>query len=1745
MTASVTLEHRGPTRPAFDLAALLALYDSTRFLDAYRATVEAWRSPALVARLSVPELIHGGRLAGRLGSDKVRRWLFREARSRAPGNPLVRYYARHAHLYEPPLAQSLRDFEREPELAGADAALTSSWLASHAQLYASFRDFDRAHELISRARANGGERAWVAFCEGEILLAEDRWDEALAVTEEAWQRAPGMPAVSSLLGRVSAKLCKLHDVAERLAAAAAQVQSFESVGTAVWYLCAAAEQSDGEQRAAFAERASALCTRLDELTPLADRAARSYLARVRTDAAMLTGDRSALAAVAREVREPFFRAVAERLEQNPDGERLLLPIRRVYQKHLACFPASVAAAAGAFGVTLDEDALSRALTYDGTSAWRILDWLREQGFVTAPFLVTPTLARALLRAGVPFVYLTEGLTSSHATVAMGLDEACGTVIIHDPSTVRWDQVLIDRLHEGEAPFGPEGIAFVPRDRAHLLDVIPPDQREPYAAYIAHRKALDRQGPAAARAVVEDLARRYPNAPFTQRLTAIQAVLSGDVHAAIELQQRLLDAYPESVPLRRELLHSLRQTGDAAEIRRRLADIVERGQLPGIRTRETWRYPPPTYLAQYADYLGVGAEQFDAAERLLWKAARHDPFSSEAYHVLGDVLARGERHTESLFAYRLAATLAAENDHYARAYADAVRLAGDEGAAVAWLSRRVEVHGRRVEGHHAWLTLVDALEDYGRPDEAMREMRAAEATHADDAAVASYATRFWVRMGDWSEAERALATVERAGHRTLWLEAAVNFLASKGAWPEALPLAEAWVRESPERIEARRSLLRLVGIATGRRAALARSAEWLRERPGHDDLEHVHYDALRDVFDDDEATALLAARVARNPQDAWAWRELGHAYVDRASVRTGADRDEALARGDEALAQAIRLAPDLPATLALAARLEHARGQHAEAVQLLLGAVDLDPSFSFAYARAFEWSEGLSREGQRRCLEALDKALLRVVGHLHDARRLAFDIARRFGAKEAEAAVGRWQRARPDDPELVEAAADLLLEYGQGVRDAERAVMLLEPAVRRFPSHQDLAFSLAQAYGVLLREDDEIAVFRELLRKRPLNGPARKALARVLAHRGDVDEAVRLLGDGTTHDPLDEELWHSAASFLWDFGRHAESVATLERALERLPESVSLRESLIDELHETGADARAVEVARAGTALFPRGAYVWYLFGRALDRSGLAAGLADVEAAYRRALAHNPELYDAASALSVVLARQRRFDEARELVLAQVPFLGEPSPAHARLAWLTREAGGGAEARREMRAVLRAAPQNRWGWSMWMDWVEEDEAWDEAKEGLVEVHATLLDSPRFATRRLALLESAGSAEGLDAEWDRVLADFPRDQEVHLRRFDALVQKERLDEARAVLARVERFHPFSGYLLARKVEVLARSGDVDAALEVACRVWQLPGDDEEWPESHAFESLTKAGHEARAAHALLDLVLAGHRVRRSALRLLVQKERLVRLPVARSGWRRRLPVSAGSVLLAILEALMKEPQGDAASQAVALGALATAHRRTALRWWRRHREPCNRSTPLWQAVGSTLARFGRWRRRDLVEWMRGWRERHGVEMWALANYAEALRTGPRLRRASRADLIELLATARDALERLAHDWVAQYLAKVGCEAALRLERDDEFLALADRYEGLLKDDSRTWWRPGVDGLEPPVVLLFRDLLRAPDREAVRAACSALVTAHAPQRVSWLARAWVQRLRGRLPLLARWNVRLRLWLGVGGRS
>ena len=91
-------------------------------------------------------------------------------------------------------------------------------------------------------------------------------------------------------------------------------------------------------------------------------------------------------------------------------------------------------------------------------------------------------------------------------------------------------------------------------------------------------------------------------------------------------------------------------------------------------------------------------------------------------------------------------------------------------------------------------------------------------------------------------------------------------------------------------------------------------------------------------------------------------------------------------------------------------------------------------------------------------------------------------AQRFGVAEAGRSREELESVDvPDDPEVIEANVDLLLEHGHGRTDAQRALELLEPAVEVSRITLDFRFSLADAQRKLGKFKEAEEVLEEVTR----------------------------------------------------------------------------------------------------------------------------------------------------------------------------------------------------------------------------------------------------------------------------------------------------------------------------------------------------------------------------------------------------------------------------------------------------------------------------------------------------------------------------------------------------------------------------------------------------------------------------------------------------------------------------------------
>lgn len=1626
------------------LADLQSIYDSHRYLDAYRLSAEYWNSSTAIGELSAEEMIFAGRLAARLGGFRLARHLNRAARERAPNLPIVRRFTR-LEDQNCLLLDELCAFEKDPDLGGDDDHLRASWLASHAHTFAFLRDFSRAADLMDRAHALSPENAWLYSIEADMHGMADRWQDSRRSAERGCVADPRSPWPLLSLATALLNLGEIDEAVRRLSAGAEEIQFFQVVQAACWYHCALAETIEGDKRAQVLASARRLAERIEPMAPLADREFKSGLARTWLDIAELADDHEAMEHWSKAARSSFHRRVLANLKANPNGKRIRLPYRRALQKHVECVPTSIASALSATGVTLSVQELARDVTFGGTAEWAAADWLREKGFHVRFFGVTEDIVGRLIAAGIGFVVSWDDDESGHAVAIVGIDHAAGTAIAHDPNGFRTTEYLLAGFSEKYGPLGVPGMAVVPQRLADVLDKILPAESEVSDSARAHQKALTQLGPLAARPIIEKLEALFPDHPGTHYLRANQYLEEGRSGKALESFRKLQKAYPRSPSIRVRLMNASRNLGDTALLRETLRSVVDTGKLPGEQSQSDWAAPHPRYFYEYADLLRFSSETRARAESLLRSVLRTNWRSAGAWHVLAD-LRWGEGKIESaLLAYRVASTTADHNEHYARAYANALFRSNRPDEAIGWLRTRAETLGKSLHGVSTWITYVDMLEDLGRPASALEVCWHALSRFGASPSLLSFAVPFLARMGEWEDAEKQLRNLEEGEGKGYFHEAAAYFNEMCGQTGKALEHAEEWVREFPLSMQARHKLLALIARVHGQRASFERATQWIHERPENEDFEELfcrHADEKRW-----RKLHVLKSRVRRNRDDAWAWRELAFTVIPMFEMADEAHRRRLEPQISSFLAEADRVAAEDATTNRAHGRWYEAQGNWKEACRRYLESLRRDPASSYDYRRVFAVSARFPEAERRAMWAAVEPIWLESPGHLLNCLELMRLLNGVFGPRETEEIIAAWQRRRPGDPNVVEAMADLLLEHGLGRSDALRALELLLPAVERYPYHAGLRFSLANAYRKTGDDAAARRVFKELVRRRPDDVSAAIQLAWIHEREGHMEEALRILQLAQQQEPQDSNPVNAMAQILIENRRYDEAGAVIQEGLRKLPDSVGMFERAISLLFGCGEDQLAVDAARQGVRAYPDGAYLWLLLGRTLRSHPEFAAPGEIEQCLRRSLQLNQGLFEPADWLAVLLTEQRRYEEAAQVIGAVEARLTDPSAAQGRKAWIRREAGQKREAVTELSEALKNSPSYSWGWGLLLAWLEEDKDWELSRKVLGPVPPQMVTDLSFRRKRLLLLEKTGTeTASLDAEWQQLLEDFPEDVPLHLHRYDALRDANRWQEAIATLERIRPVADNDVYLMARLVDVKCHEGVFGEALEYALRVCFAPVEESNWPVSRVWEVLGTAEKDQRLADRFRSRLEEGTAPTRRALsrylEYLLDQERS-------GGFLQLLRQTRLHHVTREIIGLMKAIERSAWRAEFHAGDLFAVlntrrYSRLVVRFWREMGSlGLDQDSAAWAEAGRAMVNLGQ--KRSARELFRDWRNRHGVGMWVLANYMHSLS------RFRRRDLEEVVVTCRDALADLPHDHCARYLTCMQAEACVLIGDRQGLLAV----------------------------------------------------------------------------------------------
>lgn len=1592
-------------------ASVLALYEQARFVDAYLATYSLWSNPQHALYLDTPQTILAARLAGRLGSVKIATSLFRLAQQRNPAHAMVRYYCRGTRR-----ATSLFDhlalFVANPELETDDADLRASWFASHASYFATVRDFSSASHWIERAHQFGAQSGWVDACHAGILLRQDRREEALERAETAWNRQPGMPYTAGSLADCLSELNRAEEGVARLRAwVDANGQSFDVLLTLLRQILNCAERASAADRLASAKDCFTLAQRFEHMAPLADRFAQRALSYQLLEAARLACDYARVREMAPKVASPFYNSVAANLERNPSGIRVLLPHKPVRQDYNTCLPASVCTVLSSLGKNFDQREVARQLTFEGTPSWRVSEWAAQNGLKLRHFFANRATVETLISLGVPFILGMESLNSAHATAVVGADSAMGTILIHDPSFPGLGEMLIEGLGKGEAPLGPRCAVIYPIERAAELDALVLNDESAATAMQEFFRIREQQSAAQALDFVQNA--RLGAVPAGEYMRAM--ALSGKGHAgeSLEKLKRMFAHWPDCVVLQRSVIAGTSGMGNTALLRDALHKIVTRAPLPGTSGGSDYIFPAAHLIARFAGILRRSATSLSEAKRLAHKALRRGPMEAEAYSVLGDIHWQEGQFEHALLPYRLAACLHYESDYCARSYADTLHKLGREREAIDWLLKRALDNDQKLDASGTWRVLVETLEDFGYPKEALERLAQGLALRPSDGILAAFAALVYSRFGKDQEADKALEVARRHAPRGDYHNAACAMERGRGRLEAALQHARLRVENEPFPVHARGLLAHLIEQLHGPEESAKLCRQWMLEHPDDEAYEDLLLEHMGQTSMRDERKSLLQARLARNPDDAWACREMAFLLLESASRTSQTGRLSVLRDVEQAVLRCEQTCPDHEASRVIRGDHEMLLGHKERAFAAFSHALDVQPAYGYAVDRLFEVAGLLGGEYSQRAAAIVDAALARTPGQWSQAPQIADKLGQALGVNEARERIAHWLRRSRRDPYPVCAWAELLLDHGRGVSDARRIVRRLSRAIGRFPLHVNLRYSLAHAYSTLGRSDQEVSTLQGIVETAPRETRARVYLAEALEPLNRFDEAEAQLRKASELDPLDHRVWLGLCEFLVRRGKDASAIEALKHGNSLIPGVMNLWNRRCELLSAIGRADESLAVAREVASRYPDGALAQLILARALRQTVVRARRHEIEAQYELALKLNAQFFDTVEEYTSFLTDHALYERARQVIEKHLPLVEDSVPLRAKYAEILRAERRPKDALDEVIMIVRDRPEYSWGWHLLMEWCIADKREAEGRELLAQVHPALEKHTAFQADRLDFLAKAGAPRTeIEKAWQEVLQNFPQSSDLNLRRFKELLEADRLDEATQVINDYARFSASYAPTLAAQVQLACKQKQGDKALEHAQRLW-FDAQAENYDVCfQAAEALAQAGLATYNMRQVCAKIKDGH------------------LPSALAA--HALGSKAGKAkhfaeLLSLVEAL--EPRaleyGSWELFSSLLDHLISCDKAGwVLAWKRRNEQVCREDTRLWMVVGRAM--HAKQDYSGAAAWYSDWQKRPGVELWGLSNYVDALLNARRY--------AEAALCASQALTEVEHDHSAPNVAEV---------------------------------------------------------------------------------------------------------------
>ncbi|VTS06451.1 tetratricopeptide repeat protein [Tuwongella immobilis] len=1394
-----------------DLATLRDLYNRGLYLQARRyaeafGPLRDWSNP--------PARLMAGRLAIQLGASRLGRRLHLLAYRLSPNYPeAIYYYARYRLDRMGPL-HAYTFMRQHSDWSDAGPEMRADWYGLHAYVAARLRDFDRAEIWLQRAEAENAGRAWLLIERSAVYELAERTEEALEAARETLKLVPyfraGLQASAHLLHLLNRDAEALDLLQE----------GSDAIESSIVTAQLAAFQLD--QRRYTDVRKS--LARYRELAPMLESEGAKWLHAREVDVAYFLGEWGNAQTAAKQIDEPYYRELIERLQPLADQQLPLdspidgHPRRTEIKLAPEPLPSGQHPTASYHLKTLSrfwkpecpDPNLPESTPFEGVPESAERRWAESNGFIVREGKLSPEGAFAVLERGIPFFLTTVESGYPVPQLVVGCDRVRHSLLFADAAPKPPIEAPLRTLLERYIATGPRMLVMVPSEQAQLLDGITLDDEAEANRLHALQSALKQSNRDGAVAELDALRAANPTHRITLQAACVLARYDSHPVKIADAILTLSQAYPNEATYQLSHLAALRELGRREERIELLQSLADRNDVE------------PLLLQHYAQSISMDIRQQSTAKRALMRAIRKRGYAAGAYYLLARLMWEQRRFGEATELYRFAACLEDRDEQFAEGYFRAARAAERTPEAMRFLQNRF--HRMKTKHLAPTRSLFFALAEQDEITAAFDILQQALRARPNDGETLLFAAEMKSNFDDLPSGRKLLEQARPHSPALVWHRAAARQCALEVNLGQAIAHWLAILAEEPLNVDAHTSLVRVKMEYEGRPAAIEYLRNLVKRYPHSYGVRQLLLDWLRGE-PGTENEGIVQKLIDECPHDSWAHREL--ALYLAAQKRY----EEALARMEKAR----ELEPTSPLyffsmgrILTQADRLNDAREIYREAIRR---SVDHEMAVSELLQLA------RSQDEREQELQFIARELAR---QSHQGESLMTFFEKAYGTLETEELHSILN-------DLLDSHAHLWQVWSMMVRVLammerfEEASELVREAIERFPLVPRLWADQAAVRRSQEDPDGEIDSLRGALRINPSWSEAARELSELLEQQKQTEDAQLVLEQAIARAPFDPNNHGYLAELLWNNNDSETALERIARAVRLDPAYEWAWRTFMQWSDRLEVPEKQLELAREVTRLRPGDVNSWLSLARMLSEP---SQFDESLHALDRAIALNPRLIEAYDLKAERLTEMGRFEEAKSAAQPDVfPAEDLPMVLRGRVAWVEAKRGNFSAAIPRMQALVAVEPNYYWGWQQLAEWQNETgrhAAYLEAASELVRLRP---ESPMALAMRGEARMQTGDRENGKADLRQAQQIAPGYPFPGMLLFDAYFADGDTSGARTTLAILQE-HMGGPLVLARHIQLLAKEGDRDSALESLRDLCHQVADTA-WPIQTAVNTLRAAG------------------------------------------------------------------------------------------------------------------------------------------------------------------------------------------------------------------------------------------------------------------------------------------------------------